>query len=390
MTTGAPAPAFPFGRARNEELAQAMDSLTQFALGAAVGTAVLGRRIGPRKAAIAGGLLGTLPDLDVLFPFDDPIESFTLHRGATHSFFVQAVVAPLFGEALVRLFKPLRDARWRSYLAVYLIFVTHSVIDALTVYGTRVFWPIFPDAVGTGSIFIIDPLYGLPLLLVTIWALCLRSWRTGFGRTLAAALVFSTAYLGWGLAAQQVMEDRAEALLARAGIHPERLLAIPTPFNTLFWKAIAIDGDRYINLYLPLRGGADAATAYVHPRGGEILACLGASEALARLERFSDGFIRLEEKGGEILVSDLRMGLTPNYVFSFAIAERTADGLRATAPERRRNGRNAAGDVDWLLANLSGEPALRQAEAATVADLGVAGLGGPVHVAQSDPPSASC
>ena len=91
-----------------------MDSLTQFALGAAVGTAVLGRRIGPRKAAIAGGLLGTLPDLDVLFPFDDPIESFTLHRGATHSFFVQAVVAPLFGEALVRLFEPLRDARWRS------------------------------------------------------------------------------------------------------------------------------------------------------------------------------------------------------------------------------------------------------------------------------------
>ena len=39
-----------------------MDSLTQLALGAGVGAAVLGRRIGPRRAAAAGAVLGTLPD----------------------------------------------------------------------------------------------------------------------------------------------------------------------------------------------------------------------------------------------------------------------------------------------------------------------------------------
>ncbi|MGE5767054.1 MAG: metal-dependent hydrolase, partial [Bacteroidota bacterium] len=109
-----------------------MDSLTQFALGAGVGAAVLGRRIGPRKAAVVGGLLGTLPDLDVLFPFADPIDSFTLHRGASHSFVVQALVTPLFGEAMVRLFEGLRDRRLQTYLAVFLIFVTHAALDALT------------------------------------------------------------------------------------------------------------------------------------------------------------------------------------------------------------------------------------------------------------------
>ena len=127
-----------------------MDSLTQFALGAGVGLAVLSRRIGPRRAALTGGVLGTLPDLDVLFPFDDPVDSFILHRGATHSFFVHAVVTPIFGEVLMRLFKSLREERLRSYLAVYLIFVTHAIIDALTIYGTRVFWPLFPDPVGCG------------------------------------------------------------------------------------------------------------------------------------------------------------------------------------------------------------------------------------------------
>ena len=108
-----------------------MDSLTQFALGAGVGLAVLSRRIGPRRAALTGGVLGTLPDLDVLFPFDDPVDSFILHRGATHSFFVHALATPIFGEILVRLFKDLREERLRCYLAVYLIFVTHAVIDAL-------------------------------------------------------------------------------------------------------------------------------------------------------------------------------------------------------------------------------------------------------------------
>ena len=43
-----------------------MDSVTQFALGACVGAATLGPRIGMRKAALIGGLMGTVPDLDLV------------------------------------------------------------------------------------------------------------------------------------------------------------------------------------------------------------------------------------------------------------------------------------------------------------------------------------
>ncbi|NIA70088.1 metal-dependent hydrolase [Pelagibius litoralis] len=386
-----------------------MDSVTQFALGATIGAAVLGKRMGPWKAAVTGGLLGTLPDMDVLYPFDDPIDSFTLHRGPSHSFFIQALVTPLFGEALVRLFETLKNQRLRTYLAVYLIFVTHALIDALTVYGTRVFWPILPDPVGTGSIFIIDPLYTLPLLIVMVWAFCLRSWSSGFGRALTGALIFSTAYLGWGLAAQQVVQARAATLLSQAGIYPERLLGSPTPFNTLLWKVIAVDGQgnegRYINLYIPLLGGQDSITAYVHPRGTEGLGRLGCLEALAgsgeaseggeasqggavalaKLAEFSDGFYRIEESGGEIHVADLRMGMTPNYVFRFAIARETPAGLAPTAPERRPSERSAEGDLDWLQANLTGTPMVRTAEAAALAD-----LSGPVMVAEAESVAAGC
>lgn len=345
-----------------------MDSLTQFLLGAAVGTAVLGRRMGPRKAAVVGGLLGSLPDLDVIVPFEDPVDAFVLHRGPSHSLIVQAVVTPLFGEALVRSFKGLREHRWQTYLAVYLCFATHALLDAMTIYGTRLFWPLWPEPVGIGSVFIIDPLYSLPLLLAVIWALCLKAWTPRLRNVLAASLVFTTGYLAWSLAAQQVMQARAAVVLAEAGVEPQRLLAIPTPFNTLLWQVIAIEEDHHINLYLPVFGEGRTAP-YVHPRSIDAGRCLEEVPAFRKLAAFSKGFYRLERQDDEILLADLRMGLYPGYVFRFVIARETAEGIEATRPERRRSERTAPGDWDWLLASLAGEAVARPVEAAAAAGL---------------------
>ncbi|MGB0250280.1 MAG: metal-dependent hydrolase, partial [Flavobacteriales bacterium] len=45
-----------------------MDSLSQIVLGAAVGEAVLGKKLGNR-AMVWGAVAGTLPDMDVLGQF---------------------------------------------------------------------------------------------------------------------------------------------------------------------------------------------------------------------------------------------------------------------------------------------------------------------------------
>lgn len=341
-----------------------MDSLTQFVLGAAVGAAVLGGRVGPRRAAIAGGILATLPDLDVLVPFDDPVDSFVLHRAATHSLIVQTAVTPLLGEALLRLLPDLRGARPRAWAAVWLCLTTHALLDALTVYGTRLLWPLWPAPVGVGSVFIIDPLYTLPLLAAAVWALCLREGTPRFRRVLAGALALSTAYLGWSLVAQQIALSRGRAALASLDAAPDaRLLATPAPFSTLLWRVIAVDGDRYLNVYVPLLGGPDAVTAYAHPRGVADDACLDGIPAAARLALFSHGFYRLDRDGHEVVLSDLRMGLTPNYVFRFAVATVDGEAVEAVPPARRRGDRSAPGDVGWLLAGIAGRAAPRPAEA---------------------------
>ncbi|NMM44112.1 metal-dependent hydrolase [Rhodospirillaceae bacterium KN72] len=344
-----------------------MDSATQFVLGACVGTSVLGRCLGPRKAAVLGGVLGSMPDMDVFYPFDDPVDSFVLHRSATHSLVMHALATPIFGEAILRLFKYFRDNasenRVPVYAAAFLCFTTHALLDAFTIYGTQLFWPITDYPVGIGSVFIIDPLYTLPLLVATIWALCLRQWNGGIRKALSVGLVLSSGYLAWTLGAQQWALAKAETALGRT-LGAGEALSIPTPFNTLFWKVIVLADDRYANIYVPLFAGQDATRVYVHARTPAEGACLDAIPDFRRLADFAKGFYRIEEiENGDVAIADLRMGLTPNYVFRFDVARHVDGGLVETAPPIRvASQRNASGDLDWLLSGIRGIAVPRTAE----------------------------
>ncbi len=80
-----------------------MDSITQATLGAALGHICWQDKLG-RKALIAGALLGTLPDLDVLiFPFLDEVQRLYWHRGESHSVWFMVLGAMGFGWLLTRL-----------------------------------------------------------------------------------------------------------------------------------------------------------------------------------------------------------------------------------------------------------------------------------------------
>jgi inner membrane protein len=348
-----------------------LDSVTQFALGATVGVVALGPRIGPRKAAIIGGLMGTVPDLDTFVPSADQVEKFVSHRGATHSLVIQALATPLFAEPLVRLFKDLRDSRIRTYLAVYLMFATHALIDALTVYGTKLLWPLTDYPFGVGSIFIIDPVYTLPLLFVTLAALFMGTWRTRFGRWARGALGVTTAYMLATIPMQSAVTARAETVLSQNGITPERLIAIPTPFNTVYWQAIAITPTQQISLYMPIYGDEANVTAYTYPRRPDLRACLAGLPKYQDLEAFTKGYFRLYEQDDRVIFADLRMGLAPSYVFRFALAEKTGGTLKGIeAPDRLPTIREAEGDLPWLFAGIQGEQIVRPAEAEAEIALG--------------------
>jgi len=146
-----------------------MDSLTQIVLGAAVGEAVLGKKVG-NKAMLYGAIAGTIPDLDVLARyFTDTVTATEWHRGFSHSISFSLVFAPVLGWLVWQLNKK-TNATWKdwSWLMFWGLF-THPILDAFTTWGTQLFWPL-KTRLAFQSIFVIDPLYTLPFVVCLILA----------------------------------------------------------------------------------------------------------------------------------------------------------------------------------------------------------------------------
>ena len=130
-------------------------------------------------------------DLDVLVPFADAVADFTYHRSFSHSLLVLAALTPLMVWLILRAHPQTRPERGRWALLVYAVFATHVLLDALTIYGTQILWPLDHTPFGLGSIFIIDPLYTLPLLVGLAAALALRHRPPGL-RANAVGLLLSS------------------------------------------------------------------------------------------------------------------------------------------------------------------------------------------------------
>lgn len=193
-----------------------MDSVTQAVLGAGIQGALLGRVQG-RRALIYGAALATVPDLDVLMRYPDPVSLMTYHRGFSHSIFVLTGLALLLTWLIRRYWPQAPYSGRRLFLTLWLVLVTHPLLDAFTVYGTQLFWPLASIPESWSAIFIIDPVYTVPLLLAAVYAVIAGMTR-GARRFLAGALIFSTAYLGFGLVGRIAAEQRVRDAMQAQGI----------------------------------------------------------------------------------------------------------------------------------------------------------------------------
>lgn len=333
-----------------------MDSLTQFVLGAAISAVTLGRTIAPRRAAILGGLVATLPDLDVLLPAADPIQAFVGHRGFSHSLIVHTLIAPVLGFLIEKIDGRLADRRWLTWTTVWLALTTHALLDAFTTYGTRLLWPLNDVAVTWSSIFIIDPLYTLPLLVAVVMALADRKSAL---RACGIALALSTAYLGWTLVAERIATAKVASALEAAGIKPERIMMLPMPFNSFLWRGLAIDGDRYVNVYRSLLDRDPASPVFIHSRSPGVPIPPEAEAGVVAVATFTRGFHGFERVDDGLILTDLRLGVPPNHVFSFRVARIEGDRAVAEPPTRlSRPYRSEA--LAWIWRRIFDEKAPRQ------------------------------
>lgn len=313
-----------------------MDPLTHILLGASVGYAAFGRRLG-RAAAGVGGLAAFAPDADVFIRSAvDPLVAVEHHRGFTHALAFAPVGAAIV--AALWLMHPAWRvrARWLPlWGAGVLAYLSHALLDAATSYGTRLLWPFSNRRFGWDVVSVIDPLVTLVLLAGLAVA-----WRRQRAAPVCAGLAVAFAYLAFG-GVQHGRAVAAQRALAQARGHtPVRCEVMPTLANNLVWRALYVhDGRIYSDR---IRVGWFSAPAV---REGWALPLVAAEDltpaerardrrrSFARFAWFSEHWVARSPADATVL-GDMRYSLS-------AEAFDPIWGIRFTPP-------GAAAEVEWV------------------------------------------
>ena len=312
-----------------------MDSITHLFLGGAIVASIVPAR-NRRAALLAGAALNTLPDLDSLFIMlvtDNPVSLMTVHRSFSHSLFVLPLLGWLIWWLFKRRGKRVAESPWRWFWAIQLTLLAHPLLDAFTVYGTQLLWPMHTPPVMWSTLFIVDPIYTLGML-----AGCVIAWfareRPLAQRALLAGLALSTAYLGWSLLAKSMVNREADRALAAMGLASAPRFSVPMPFNTLLWRVVAMTPQGYFIGDRSVVADRGAMRFQGYSSNVQALARARDLPAVQELAWFNHGFMRARVDGDKLVLSDLRMGLEPDYNFSFVVAEREGPGWRSIPPRQ--------------------------------------------------------
>ena len=324
-----------------------MDSLTQIVLGAAVGEAVLGKKVG-NKAMLYGAIAGTIPDFDTFAShFTDTVTALEIHRGFTHSIVFSLVFAPVFGWLVSRWEK---TASWKNWSWLFFWgFLTHPLLDAHTTWGTQLFWPL-DLRLAYKNIFVIDPLYTLPFLVFVI--LAMRKKRTSPKRRKLnnLGLIISSAYMLLTLFLKGITYQKFTDALQQQNILYSEIETKPSPFNTILWTANVDTKDAYLIGHYSFFD-AQPIQFNAYPKNHEWIEDLKEEENVQRLIKITKGWYTITKENEKLYLNDLRFGLlgfspsAKNFTFSFQLEKKNGEVIITEKEKDTQDAKKLLGEL---------------------------------------------
>jgi len=289
-----------------------MDPVSQGTVGAAFAQ-VAANKTNIAKISIVGFLAGLAPDLDVLIRSStDPVLFLEYHRQFTHSLiFIPfgALIVAVFIFPLVRKSLSFRT----TYVASFLGYATHGLLDACTSYGTLLFWPFSNERITWNNISIVDPLLTIPALIFL--AMAVKTSRRRFRFLAVGWIVF---YLMLGFVQYERALSSAIKLAQSRGHNAERMTLKPSFGNLILWKSIYQHGDRFYvdairagRMLTWCRGETIQKFDYQYHLP-DLERNSQQSEDIERFRWFSQDYLGFD--GDENLVTDVRYSMIPNQI----------------------------------------------------------------------------
>ena len=289
-----------------------MDPISQGTVGAAFAQSSASKNNIIRIGFI-GFLAGLAPDLDVLIrSSDDPILFLEYHRQFSHSLFFIPFGSLFVALFLFPFFKGSMSMK-TVYVASFVGYATHGLLDACTSYGTQLFWPFSDERVTWNNISIVDPLFTLPIAVLLVIAIITR--RKMFSFIAIGWIVF---YLSLGFVQYERTLSAAMQLADSRGHNSERLTLKPSFGNLILWKSIyEHDGIYFVDAIRTVYSSTWCSGESIRKFDYQYhLPNLDRSSQQAidieRFRWFSQDYLGYDEKNS--LVTDIRYSMLPNQI----------------------------------------------------------------------------
>lgn len=319
-----------------------MDSFTQILLGIATAEVIAGRQL-KNKTFLYGAVLGTIPDLDVVVGmFMNPVSGVAIHRGLSHSLFFFIFLAPILGWIIARIEYGKISLKRAVFLAFFGLF-THVLLDAFTSWGTQILWPL-PERFALKTIFVIDPLYTVPLLIALIFVFRAKN-NTVRQKYVVRGILISSCYLLISCGLKLFALNKFENALQNQQISYTKIIVKPTAFNTILWNANVKTDDGYLlGDYSLLDTKQINFTFYKSNQQAENK--INADSKFKQLVCISEGWYIVSRQNQNIYFNDLRFGLLtehpqiPQFAFSYAFIQNPDSSFKVIeVPKEKRDGK---------------------------------------------------
>ncbi len=285
-----------------------MDSLTHIALGACMGEAFAGHKVG-KKAMLWGALAQSIPDIDFINAFWlNTSENLLAHRGFTHSIIFCIAVTFIMAFFAERWHRPhnISFTRWTLFFgaAVFL----HIFLDAFNNYGVGWLEPFSKYRISFNVMYVADPLFSLIPGIALVMLIIMRSfnkkrrfwWRLGL-----ASCLF---YLSYCVINKLIINREVKQLLAKQEVKYNRYFTTPAPLQSWLWFVVAdVDSGYYVG-YRSVFDKTIHMPLYYFPRNGYLLDDIREQKQLKELIRFSQGYYTVEKRKDTMIFNDLRFG----------------------------------------------------------------------------------
>lgn len=318
-----------------------MDSFTQILLGIATAELCAGKQL-QRKTFLYGAILGTIPDLDVVVgQFLNPVEGVSIHRGLSHSVVFFVLLSPILGWTISKIERGKIKWRGASIMSFWCLF-THVLLDMFTSWGTQIFWPL-SERIALKTIFVVDPLYTLPLLicLMIAWGKPTFSLRRKY---VLRGLYLSSFYLLVTVCLKLFALQQFKTALQQQELTYEDLIVKPTAFNCILWNANVSTKDAYLLGDYSLFD-SKGITFERYEKNKELSAQLTGNPDFEILKKVSEGWFIITQKEHDYYFNDLRFGLLtkdpkdPQFAFSYVFKEQKGELKALEVPKQKRDGK---------------------------------------------------